>query len=100
MAAAPFPAALARVVDVPAFSPASLGERARSTEARRASMRSTVPTAFGAGSALSPVSPARGGMPQPPAMVEELRATLTRIALDAVATIEAERAAANRSAPP
>ncbi|MFC9817814.1 DUF6247 family protein [Streptomyces virginiae] len=35
-----------------------------------------------------------GWTPQPPATVEELRAALTRIAPDAVATFDAERAAA------
>ncbi|MFH8892851.1 DUF6247 family protein [Streptomyces sp. NPDC017949] len=35
-----------------------------------------------------------GGVPQPAATVEELRAALTRIAPDAVATFDAERAAA------
>ncbi|MEU7727400.1 hypothetical protein AB0B78_19500 [Streptomyces sp. NPDC040724] len=49
---------VAFVLEVPAFSPVSLGLRARSTEARRASMRSTAPVAFGAGSVFSTVSPA------------------------------------------
>ncbi|MGW7063232.1 DUF6247 family protein [Streptomyces sp. NPDC054904] len=35
-----------------------------------------------------------GGVPRPAATVEELRAALTRIAPDAVATFDAERAAA------
>ncbi|MCX5078575.1 hypothetical protein OG321_39850 [Streptomyces sp. NBC_00424] len=38
--------------------------------------------------------PHDGGVPQPAATVEEMRAALTRIAPDAVATFDAERAAA------
>lgn len=38
--------------------------------------------------------PQSGGVPQPAATVEELRSALTRIAPDAVATFDAERAAA------
>ncbi|MFD5892339.1 DUF6247 family protein [Streptomyces sp. NPDC060334] len=42
--------------------------------------------------------PHRGDVPQPATTVEELRAALTRIAPDAVATFDAERAAAVASA--